>query len=433
MKTLLNAALDSREDVFNGPIPRAASTPPTRLQFANPRFPPAGQDYGNQQQQQQDIAYAMQNMELNTQQPNFPGNRGRSNGGGRFEGPYTTTSAHFPTEPVNVGFSREYETLQRPRGTGVFEQDASYLNRPASAQGRFANSNNRFNAPPGFSSSEPIQEMDPAMAQALQTLISAGNLTTVQIQQIQSQMRLNTNRPANSQNSARDTGYQSHRSTGSSPTRSKDRNHSPTSNSESSPTSRSALLEDFRNSKNKKFELRDIEGSIVEFSGDQHGSRFIQQKLESASAEDKELVFHEILPHVLQLTTDVFGNYVIQKFFEHGSQEQKEILAINMEGRILELSLQMYGCRVVQKAFEYVSAKQQAKLIKELEGNVLKCVKDQNGNHVIQKAVERVSADKIRFIIDAFHGQVFALATHPYGCRVIQRIFEHCSEVETVL
>lgn len=81
---------------------------------------------------------------------------------------------------------------------------------------------------------------------------------------------------------------------------------------------RSALLEDFRNNKNKKYELRDIVGSIVEFSGDQHGSRFIQQKLETANSEEKQLVFDEILPNALQLMTDVFGNYVIQKFFEHG-------------------------------------------------------------------------------------------------------------------
>lgn len=57
---------------------------------------------------------------------------------------------------------------------------------------------------------------------------------------------------------------------------------------------------------------------MAEFSGDQHGSRFIQQKLESASTEDKQIVFDEILPNSLQLMTDVFGNYVIQKFFEHG-------------------------------------------------------------------------------------------------------------------
>jgi hypothetical protein len=82
---------------------------------------------------------------------------------------------------------------------------------------------------------------------------------------------------------------------------------------------RSQLLEEFRASKSRKYEIRDIVGSIVEFSGDQHGSRFIQQKLEVAGGEDKQMVFEEILPCALKLMTDVFGNYVIQKFFEHGT------------------------------------------------------------------------------------------------------------------
>ena len=195
---------------------------------------------------------------------------------------------------------------------------------------------------------------------------------------------------------------------------------------------RSPLLEEFRNTKNKKHELRDIVGCIVEFSGDQHGSRFIQQKLETANSEDKEFVFNELLPNALQLMTDVFGNYVIQKFFEHGNQIQKQILASQMEGHVLSLSLQMYGCRVVQKALEHVLPNQQSSLVHELEGSVLKCVKDQNGNHVIQKAIERVALEHIKFIIDSFHGQVYTLATHPYGCRVIQRIFENCVDKVTV-
>ncbi|KAJ1990635.1 mRNA binding protein puf3 [Coemansia spiralis] len=194
---------------------------------------------------------------------------------------------------------------------------------------------------------------------------------------------------------------------------------------------RSAVLEEFRNNKTRKYELKDICDHMVEFSCDQHGSRFIQQKLETATLEDKELVFQEVMPKSLQLMTDVFGNYVIQKFFEHGSQVQKHMLAKQMEGHILTLSLQMYGCRVVQKALEHVLTEQQANMVRELDGHVLQCVKDQNGNHVIQKAIERVPAEHIKFIIDSFHGQVYALATHPYGCRVIQRMFEHCDESQT--
>lgn len=88
---------------------------------------------------------------------------------------------------------------------------------------------------------------------------------------------------------------------------------------------------------------------VVEFSGDQYGSRFIQQKLETANSAEKDLIFREIHPNALQLMTDVFGNYVIQKFFEHGNQLQKRMLAKCMKNHVNELSVQMYGCRVVQK------------------------------------------------------------------------------------
>lgn len=188
---------------------------------------------------------------------------------------------------------------------------------------------------------------------------------------------------------------------------------------------RSALLDEFRANKARKWELRDIFGYIVEFSGDQHGSRFIQQKLETASTEEKQIVFDEIVPdNALQLIQDVFGNYVIQKLFEHGTQVQKTVLASTMEGHILPLSLQMYGCRVVQKAIECILPEQQGAFVRELEAHVLKCVKDANGNHVIQKLIERVPADRLQFV-STFRGNVYDLSTHPYGCRVLQRSLEH--------
>ena len=93
-------------------------------------------------------------------------------------------------------------------------------------------------------------------------------------------------------------------------------------------------------------DVKDVFGHVVEFSGDQHGSRFLQQKLENCSPEDKQLLFDEILPNAYQLMTDVFGNYVVQKMFELGDQRQKAGLAKKMEGHVLDLSLQMYGCRV---------------------------------------------------------------------------------------
>ncbi|KAK4391953.1 Pumilio2 [Sesamum angolense] len=157
-----------------------------------------------------------------------------------------------------------------------------------------------------------------------------------------------------------------------------------------------------------------------ELDADQHGSRFIQQKLETCSVEEKASVFKEVIPYASKLMTDVFGNYVIQKLFEYGSTEERKDLANQLEGQILPLSLQMYGSCSPKE--------QKARLVRELDGHVMRCVRDQNGNHVIQKCIESIPTDKIHFIISSFRGQVAALSTHPYGCRVIQRVLEHCKD-----
>ena len=122
---------------------------------------------------------------------------------------------------------------------------------------------------------------------------------------------------------------------------------------------KSRLLEEFRNNRHPSLQLRDLTNHVVEFSQDQHGSRFIQQKLERASLSDKQMVFAEILSNSYNLMTDVFGNYVIQKFFEFGSHEQKQTLASRLRGNVLNLTLHMYGCRVIQKALERVPVVQQ--------------------------------------------------------------------------
>ncbi|XP_005110403.1 pumilio homolog 2 isoform X3 [Aplysia californica] len=196
-------------------------------------------------------------------------------------------------------------------------------------------------------------------------------------------------------------------------------------------TGRSRLLEDFRNNRIPNLSLKELVNHVVEFSQDQHGSRFIQQKLERASPQEKAMVFGEILSSAYSLMTDVFGNYVIQKFFEFGSPDQKQTLAQRVRGQVLPLALQMYGCRVIQKALESIPPDMQVEIVKELDGHVLKCVKDQNGNHVVQKCIECVDPKFLQFIIDAFKGQVYNLSTHPYGCRVIQRILEHCTPEQT--
>ena len=111
------------------------------------------------------------------------------------------------------------------------------------------------------------------------------------------------------------------------------------------------LLDEVRNTKSYQLTLADIVGHVVEFSSDQHGSRFLQHKLETASENEIKPVFNELLPNTLTLSTDVFGNYVVQKLFEFGNENRRSLLGDQLVGHVLPLSLQMYGCRVVQKVW----------------------------------------------------------------------------------
>ncbi|GAB2250573.1 hypothetical protein Droror1_Dr00016823 [Drosera rotundifolia] len=192
-----------------------------------------------------------------------------------------------------------------------------------------------------------------------------------------------------------------------------------------------SLLEEFKSNNMMSLELPNIVGHVLDFSTDQCGSRFIQQKLETATDEERIMIFSEIIPHAFSLMSDVFGNYVIQKLFELGTQSQRKDLVSQLIGHVLPLSLQMYGCRVIQKALEVVDVEEKTRMVMELDGSVLECVRDQNGNHVIQKCIECIPQDKIQFIISAFFGQVFALSVHPYGCRVVQRVLENCHDLNT--
>ncbi|KAL5612579.1 hypothetical protein BROUX41_004326 [Berkeleyomyces rouxiae] len=188
----------------------------------------------------------------------------------------------------------------------------------------------------------------------------------------------------------------------------------------------SSVLQEFQQSKNggMQMELKSIYGHVVEFTGDQNGSRFIQEKLAQANSEEKEQLFKEIYPNAIPIMRDLFGNYVIQKFFDHGSQVQKKMLAELMLGRIVDLSQNSYACRVVQKALEQVLADQRQLFIDEIEENVMKLVLDAHGNHVVQRAIEVCPAEQVRFLVKAFSGKFYQLAIDQYVCRVVQRMLE---------
>ncbi|KAJ7876386.1 armadillo-type protein [Mycena olivaceomarginata] len=177
------------------------------------------------------------------------------------------------------------------------------------------------------------------------------------------------------------------------------------------------MLDEFRGSGGRKWKLRDITGFVVEFSGDQHGSRFIRNEFSTTSSEERQSVFDEIVPdNTLQLLQDVFGNYVIQKL---------HCLPYIMEGHVLHLSSNLYGCCVVQKAIESILPDQQASFVRELEPDILRCVKDSNGNHSFKRCLQHLHDVQTRPLLDeSLLNHTAPLMQDQFGNYVIQVVIE---------
>ncbi|CAK9013811.1 unnamed protein product [Durusdinium trenchii] len=181
-----------------------------------------------------------------------------------------------------------------------------------------------------------------------------------------------------------------------------------------------------------KLSFQEVLPHLLEFAQDQHGSRFLQGKLDEASPEERQQAFSVICaddanPDAVSLAKDVSGNFVVQKLFDIGTQEQKKKLAEKLQPEVASLSKDNYGCRVVQKAIGAVSKDLQVMLASSLQSNVTDCITNMHGNHVVQKCIEQMPPDSVSFIIHAVQSDTAALASHIYGCRVIQRLLEHCA------
>jgi pumilio RNA-binding family len=193
---------------------------------------------------------------------------------------------------------------------------------------------------------------------------------------------------------------------------------------------RSAALTEVRKQGTKcKLTIGEVLPHVIEFAQDQHGSRYLQTKLDEkeTTEAEKEEVFNAVLLEAPKLASDVFANFVVQKLFDICSAEQKKQLVISLKDELLRLSKETYGCRVVQKAIQHVSRDSQLVLASELQKDVIGCIENMHGNHVIQKCIEQMPPDSVNFIIKAIEDQTEKMAAHMYGCRVIQRLLEHCA------
>uniref|UniRef100_A0A0E0PKU0 PUM-HD domain-containing protein n=1 Tax=Oryza rufipogon TaxID=4529 RepID=A0A0E0PKU0_ORYRU len=169
------------------------------------------------------------------------------------------------------------------------------------------------------------------------------------------------------------------------------------------------------------------------------GSRFIQQKLQNATPEEKFMVFEEIMPDAIELVMDIYGNYVLQKW---GSNQSPSVWCFNKNlGEDVRLIgdtdfldiFEMYATEasfhllvaVLEESMDVASAvelgdlDQKIQITTELNNDIMKCIHDQNANHVVQKCIEHAPPQFIQFFLEDMYGHVVELSVHPYGCCVV--------------
>jgi Pumilio-family RNA binding repeat len=90
-------------------------------------------------------------------------------------------------------------------------------------------------------------------------------------------------------------------------------------------------------------------------SKEQHGCRYLQRLLASASGDDIQTLLDDILPHTGELMIDPFGNYLIQKVLDVCSSTQRRaVLECACKAGLPEIACNAHGTRAAQKLVEAV-------------------------------------------------------------------------------
>ena len=90
-------------------------------------------------------------------------------------------------------------------------------------------------------------------------------------------------------------------------------------------------------------------------SKEQHGCRYLQRLLASASPKDVQTLLHEILPHTGELMVDPFGNYLVQKVLDVCTPAQRRsVLQCACSAGLPQISCNTHGTRAAQKLVESV-------------------------------------------------------------------------------
>lgn len=167
-------------------------------------------------------------------------------------------------------------------------------------------------------------------------------------------------------------------------------------------------------------------------NNDQQASIFLQQKLKTASAEQKNGIINATIEQSFKLMINRFGNFLIQRCFEYGTPEQIKDLTKDMKGKVCQLSTDPFGCHAIQKAIDCVTAETKTMIIEEMLLQIKETISHRHACHVWQKLFElqqestpltfmtRLNQELTGFWVNIAQGET--------GSLVVQNIFENCND-----
>ncbi|KAG8048717.1 hypothetical protein GUJ93_ZPchr0009g1319 [Zizania palustris] len=167
-----------------------------------------------------------------------------------------------------------------------------------------------------------------------------------------------------------------------------------------------------------------LRGFMYHIARDQHGCRFLQQRLEDGKRE-VDFIFAGVARHAVELMVNPFGNYLMQKLLALCDDEQRMTIVLTLTKDpfvLVRISLNVHGTRAAQKLIENLRTREEIQLVVEsLRPGFLELIKDTNGNHVVQSCLHSFNANDNKPIFEAAAVHCLDIGMQCHGCCVLQR------------
>ncbi|KAF0889597.1 hypothetical protein E2562_029271 [Oryza meyeriana var. granulata] len=170
--------------------------------------------------------------------------------------------------------------------------------------------------------------------------------------------------------------------------------------------------------------LAGLRGFLYHIARDQHGCRFLQQRLDDGKRE-VDFIFAGVARHAVELMVNPFGNYLMQKLLAVCDDDQRMAIVLTLTKDpfvLVRVSLNVHGTRAVQKLIESLRTRVEIQLVVEaLRPGFLELIKDPNGNHVVQRCLQSFDANDNKAIFEAAAVHCLDIGMQCHGCCVLQR------------